>query len=84
MDLVVGARRVIVTMTAASASGAPKVVEACTYPLTAVEAVDVIITELAVFRIRERALHLVELLGGATVDQVRAVTAARFAIQLDG
>ena len=46
MDLVVGARRVIVTMTATSSSGEPKVVTECTYPLTASGAVDVVITEL--------------------------------------
>lgn len=84
MDLVVGARRVIVTMTAASASGAPKIVEACTYPLTAVEAVDVIVTELAVFRIHDRTLHLTELLDGASLEAVRAVTATPFVVQLDG
>ena len=46
MDLVVGARRVIVTMTATSSAGEPKVVAECTYPLTARAAVDVVITEL--------------------------------------
>ena len=54
MDLVVGARRVIVTMTATSSRGEPKVVAECTYPLTAAGAVDVIITELSVFRRAER------------------------------
>ena len=54
MDLVVGARRVIVTMTATSSRGEPKVVAECTYPLTAAGAVDVIITELSVFRVRGR------------------------------
>src|SRR3954468_8083522 len=48
MDLVVGAKRVIVTMTAASSAGEPKVVPVCTYPLTAKGAVDVVITELCV------------------------------------
>ena len=84
MDLVVGARRVIVTMTATSASGAPKVVETCTYPLTAAGVVDVIVTELAVFRIREGRLYLTETLEGATVEQVRAVTDAPFLVELDG
>lgn len=84
MDLVVGARRVLVTMTATSASGAPKVVETCTYPLTAAGVVDVIVTELAVFRIREGRLYLTETLEGATVEQVRAVTDAPFLVELDG
>ena len=82
MDLVVGARRVIVTMTATS-SGRPKVVAACTYPLTASGAVDVIITELSVFRLRDGELHLTELLDGATIDDVNAVTTAPFVISLE-
>ena len=47
MDLVVGARRVIVTMTATSSTGEPKVVSECTYPLTARGAADVVVTELS-------------------------------------
>ena len=82
MDLVVGARRVIVTMTATSSSGEPKVVPVCTFPLTAKAAVDVVITELSVFRVREGALVLVELLDGATVDDVSAVTTAPFSVDL--
>jgi 3-oxoacid CoA-transferase B subunit len=82
MDLVVGARRVIVTMTATSSRGEPKVVAECTYPLTAAAAVDVIITELSVFRVQDGALHLTELLGGATVADVAAVTTAPFVVSL--
>jgi len=83
MDLVVGARRVIVAMTATTADGEPKVVPACTYPLTARAAADVVVTELAVFRLRDGALVLTELLEGATLEQVRAVTAASFAVALE-
>ena len=83
MDLVVGARRVIVTMTATSSRGEPKVVAECTYPLTAVGAVDVIVTELSVFRLQDGALRLTELLDGATLDDVAAVTTAPFAVSLE-
>lgn len=83
MDLVAGARRVIVTMTATSSRGEPKVVPECTYPLTAVGAVDVIITELSVFRVSNGELHLVELLEGATLDDVTAVTTAPFTVRLE-
>lgn len=83
MDLVVGAGRVIVTMTSTSSAGEPKVVAECTYPLTAAAAVDVIVTELSVFRIRGRTLHLTELLGDATVADVEAVTAAPFTLSLE-
>jgi 3-oxoacid CoA-transferase B subunit len=82
MDLVVGARRVIVTMTATSSSGEPKLVERCTYPLTAAGAADVVITEQAVFRLRDDALVLTELLGDATLADVAAVTTARFVVDL--
>jgi 3-oxoacid CoA-transferase B subunit len=83
MDLVVGARRVIVTMTATSSSGEPKIVETCTYPLTARGAVDVVVTELSVFRVRDGSLFLTELLDDATVDEVSAVTAAPFTLALE-
>jgi 3-oxoacid CoA-transferase B subunit len=83
MDLVVGARRVIVTMTATSSAGEPKVVPRCTYPLTASGAVDVVITELSVFRLREGELVLVELLDGATLEDVSGVTTAQFAVDLE-
>jgi 3-oxoacid CoA-transferase B subunit len=83
MDLVVGARRVIVTMTATSSAGEPKVVAECTYPLTARGAADVVVTELSVFRLREGALVLTELLGDATVEQVRAATGAPFDVDLE-
>ena len=83
MDLVVGARRVIVTMTATSSRGEPKVVAECTYPLTAAGVVHVVVTELSVFRFRDGELHLTELLGDATVDDVAAVTSAPFVVSLE-
>ncbi len=83
MDLVVGARRVIVTMTATSSRGEPKVVAECTYPLTAAGAVHVVITELSVFRLRDGELHLTELLADATVDDIAAVTTAPFVVSLE-
>ena len=83
MDLVVGARRVIVAMTATSSRGEPKVVSECTYPLTAAGAADVVVTELSVFRLRDGKLHLTELLGGATLDEVAAVTTAPFVVSLE-
>jgi 3-oxoacid CoA-transferase len=83
MDLVVGARRVIVTMTATSSRGEPKVVPECSYPLTATGAVDVIVTELSVFRLRGGELYLTELLDGVTLDDVAAVTTAPFTVSLE-
>ena len=83
MDLVVGAGRVIVTMTARSSSGEPKVVPVCTYPLTAKAAVGVVITELCVFRVRDGKLVLTELLEDATTEDVEAVTSAEFSVDLE-
>jgi 3-oxoacid CoA-transferase len=83
MDLVVGARRVVVTMTATSSGGEPKIVRECTYPLTARGVADVVVTELSVFRLREGALVLTELLGDATVETVRASTGAPFDVDLE-
>jgi len=83
MDLVVGARRVIVTMTAVSSSGEPKVVPECTLPLTARAAADTIVTELCVFRVEEGGLVLAELLGGTTLDVVAAATAAPYSVELE-
>ena len=83
MDFVVGARRVIVTMTATSSSGEPKIVDVCEYPLTAAQAVDVIVTELSVFRLRDGVLTLTEPLGGATVSDVEAATAVSLTVALE-
>jgi len=82
MDLVVGARRVIVTMTATTPEGAPKLVPACTLPLTAAGVVSCVITEHAVFRIDEDGPVLVELLDGASEEQVAAETGARCRVEL--
>ncbi len=84
MDLVVGANRVVVTMTSTTPAGEPKLVRECTFPLTAREAVDVVVTEHAVFRFRDGSLALTELLDGATVEDVGRVTEARYTVDLEG
>ncbi len=82
MDLVVGAKRVIVTMTALTPDGEAKLIPACTYPLTAVGVVTTVITEHAVFRFVEHELVLTELLDGATEAVVAAETSARYRVEL--
>lgn len=82
MDLASGAKRLIVTMTHTSPNGAPKIVPECALPLTAVGVVDVVITDLAVFRFVRGQLTLVEIMPGATLDEVRAKTSAPFVEQL--
>jgi 3-oxoacid CoA-transferase len=78
MDLASGARRLIITMAHTNPDGSPKIVPNCTLPLTATGVVDMIITELAVFKFIEGQLSLVELMPGATLDEVRAKTSAAF------
>jgi 3-oxoacid CoA-transferase len=78
MDLASGARKLIITMTHTNRDGSPKIVPQCTLPLTAIGAVDMIITDLAVFAFVEGQLRLVEVLPGSTLEEVRAKTSARF------
>lgn len=77
MDLVAGTPRVIVAMEHTTKDGAPRILHRCTLPLTGKGVVETIITELAVLRVRPDGLHLQELLGDATAEQVIAQTQAK-------
>jgi 3-oxoacid CoA-transferase len=82
MDLASGAKRLIITMTHTNRDGSPKVVPECDLPLTTSSAVNMVITNLAVFSFVSGKLTLIELMPGATLEQVRAGTSAKFAEQL--
>jgi 3-oxoacid CoA-transferase len=82
MDLATGAKKLIITMTHNNSDGSAKIVPACTLPLTAMKAVDMIITDLAVFAFPDGKLTLIDLMPGVNLGEVRARTNANFSNRL--
>ncbi|VEF46665.1 succinyl-CoA:3-ketoacid-coenzyme A transferase subunit B [Bacillus freudenreichii] len=80
MDLLSGAKKIIITMGHVSKDGSPKFVERCTFPITSTRVADVVITDLAVFHWKDSGYELTELMGDATIDEVREKTTAAFRI----
>lgn len=74
MDLVAGAKRVFIAMEHATRDNKPKIVKKCTLPLTGIEVVDHIVTELAFIDVTPRGLVLRELAPDATLEQVQSLT----------
>ena len=83
MDLVAGVKRVVAVMEHTSKDGTPKILKECTLPITGKGVVNLIITELAVFEVKDGGgLVLTELLSDASVDDIRAKTGADFEVAL--
>ena len=80
MDLVAGVPRIVVLMDHCDKSGAPKFRKSCTLPLTGTNVVDMIITNMAIFRRpdRQSAFHLIEIAPGLTRSDVRSMTEASY------
>ena len=81
MDLVVGTKRLIIAMEH-TAKGAPKILNRCTLPLTAVHKVNMIITEKAVFDVTPHGLVLREIMPDSSLDDIRSATDADFEVDL--
>jgi 3-oxoacid CoA-transferase subunit B len=79
MDLVAGVKRVVVVMDHANKAGVPKILPACTLPLTGKACVDLIVTDLCVMACDKPGLRLLELAPGVGMEEVRAKTGVDFA-----
>jgi hypothetical protein len=75
MDLVAGAKRVVVTMEHAARDGSPKIVSQCSLPLTGRHCVDLIVTEMAVIEVTKAGLLLKEIAPDTTLEAVKKATA---------
>ena len=83
MDLVSGAQNIVVTMTHADKRGNSKLLEKCTLPLTGVNCIKKIVTDLAVIEIKDGAFHLIERAPGVSVEEIEQKTAGKLVINGD-
>jgi 3-oxoacid CoA-transferase subunit B len=81
MDLVASAQNIIVAMMHTNPSGEPKLLPACTLPLTGIKCVKKIVTELAVLDITPDGFKLIERAPGVSVDEIRSKTAGRLIVE---
>lgn len=74
MDLAIGAKKLIVAMNHTTKDGQPRILKQCTYPITAIDCVDLIVTDVAVMEVTERGIVLKEVAPGWTPDEVQQIT----------
>jgi 3-oxoacid CoA-transferase subunit B len=77
LDLATGAKRVVVLMKHTTRDGEPRVVKKCTYPLTGISCVDMIVTDIAVIDVEKDGLKLREVAPGWTAEEVQELTEAK-------
>lgn len=80
MDLVAGAENIIVAMSHASKDGASKILKKCSLPLTGVDCVKLVVTDLAVLRLEGGKFHLLERAPGVSVEEIKRLTEAELII----
>jgi len=80
MDLVAGARRVIIAMEHTTKEGAPKILKTCTLPLTGMKVVNTIVTEMGFINVTPSGLVLEEIAPGLTSEDVQKATEARLIV----
>src|SRR5206468_3335166 len=80
MDLVAGARRVVIAMEHTTKDGTPKILKKCSLPLTGMKVVDTIVTEMAFIKVTPQGLVLEEVASGLTSEDVQKATEPKLAI----
>ena len=83
MDLAAGARRIIVVMEHVTKDGQPRLVRRCSYPLTGLKCVDLVVTDLAVIAVTPQGMELREVAPGYSTADIQAVTEARLTVAKD-
>ncbi len=83
MDLVAGAQNIIVAMRHTNRAGESKLLKTCTLPLTGVNCIKKVVTDLAVMEIKDGAFHLLERAPGVTVEEIKAKTSGTLVVTSD-
>lgn len=80
MDLAVGARKVFVTMDHTTKTGEPKIVERCSYPVTGLNCVNRIYTDLAVIEVTPEGLQVLEMVDGLDIETLQSLTGTKLIV----